>query len=198
MGKALVSTYVAANAQSLRLDCAHDVILDIDSQFTMEGCHCDKMSAQCTCDLYAIPLRCMFPASSNKPPTISRLDSERQCKGEAEMAQVDWLIRCLPDLKKSSSMASFVTSGDIDAVYIHMFMIALWWPRDLTTRKFVHQVLVILQKPKHLLDVYNITDIVEFLESVHGGDESIGVKVSLGLCLGGNDFLPKIPWDVTP
>ena len=138
VGKALASTYVTANAHSLRLDRAHYVILDIDSQFTMEGCHWDKMSAQCTFDVYAIPLRCMFPASGNKPPPISHIDGERhQCKGEAGMAQVDWLTRSLAELKKSSSMASFVTSDDIDAVYKHMCMVVLWWPRD-PTRTFVH------------------------------------------------------------
>ena len=105
------------------------------------------------------------------------------------MSQVDWLIDSVSDLKEGQSVVSIVSSGDIDSVLIHLFAMSYMWPRY-PNGKFVHDVYVILEKPGKLFDVYNITSMIEVLE---GGfnKKHIGMKVSMTLCLGGNDFLPK-------
>ena len=105
------------------------------------------------------------------------------------MAQVDWFVDCLADLSHGGAIASMVSSGDIDAVPIHMFSISYIWPRS-EDGSFIHPVYVILQKPGGLMDVYCITSILETLEKWYE-DRLVGMKVAMGLCLGGNDFLPK-------
>ena len=49
-------------------------------------------------------------------------------KGEAEMAQVDWLVECVDDLSEGDAVLSVVSSGDIDAVVIHLFVLSYMWP----------------------------------------------------------------------
>ena len=39
-------------------------------------------------------------------------------KGEAGMAQSDWLQITIPKLKEKDAVLSYVTSGDIDAIHI--------------------------------------------------------------------------------
>jgi hypothetical protein len=51
---------------------------------------------------------------------------------------------------------------------------------------------VFLQKSSAATDVYHITSIIEKLETANPEDKYIAVKVALGLCLGGNDFIPKL------
>ena len=55
---------------------------------------------------------------------------------------------------------------------------------------FQYPVYVILHKPSGT-QAYNITGIVEFLEKFDV-DHTIAQKVALGLCAGGNDFIPKM------
>lgn len=50
--------------------------------------------------------------------------SEKRRKGEAEMAQVDWLLSSIPDLQHGDWIGSIVSSGDIDAVVIHSFALS--------------------------------------------------------------------------
>jgi hypothetical protein len=92
-------------------------------------------------------------------------------------------------LKPGEVVTNIVTSGDIDSVVIFLFVVARLWPRneDMT---FKNPLFVLLQKPSGT-DVYNITAMVEVLEKKYG-DKNAAVKIALILCLGGNDYLPKL------
>ena len=70
-----------------------------------------------------------------------------------------------------------------------MFTLSFTWPRD-ESGKFITPVFVILQKPGQKIDIYNITSLLEMLEE--GLNERyVGAKIAAGLCIGGNDFVPK-------
>ena len=99
------------------------------------------------------------------------------------------MIQCAASLSPGDVCASIVSSGDIDAVLLHLFAISHLWPRN-EGGFFKNPVHVILKKPNHLYDIYNITTILELLEH-KTSDKYIGIKVAVGLNLGGNDFLPK-------
>ena len=189
VGKSAMSTYLAENVHQFNIK--QNLVLDIDSEYKVGGCVCDRENEICTCNTYAIPLRCKFSNSGEKE--LSQLDEIHQRKGEAEMAQVDWLLSAASELKAGASAVSIVTSGDIDAVVIHMFALAMNWPRHVD-RSFCFPVYVILQKPGGIIDIYNVTRILEVLEQSHGGDITIGGKVAIGLCMGGNDFIPKFQY----
>ncbi|CAG2250908.1 PCF11 [Mytilus edulis] len=90
---------------------------------------------------------------------------------------------------KKEQHASILTSGDIDAVTIHMFALCHLWPRN-DDNTYKHPVYIILQKPGSTMDVYNVTAILQLLER-RWNDRYIGIKIAIFLCLGGNDFLPK-------
>jgi hypothetical protein len=190
-GKTLISTYVAKNVDKIVLN--KDLVLDIDSEYYTEDCTCspDQLDkCQCTTK-YAVPIRCKF--SHNKGIlNVEKLCSIQQRKGEAEMAQVDWLTSFQNEgnLKEGDSAASIVTSGDIDSVVIHLYFVSQRWPRN-NNKKFIHPVFVILQKPSGA-DVYNITAIIETIESKYPEDEFIAPKLAMLLCIGGNDFIPKL------
>ena len=68
--------------------------------------------------------------SPNEPPKLIVLNDIRQIKGEAELAQIDWLMHYDTLLNGTESAVSFVSSGVIDAVQLHMFAIASHWPRS--------------------------------------------------------------------
>ena len=106
------------------------------------------------------------------------------------MAVVDWLIECQGHLTPGQAAVSMVSSGDIDAVYIHLYVISRLWNRD-STGQFLNPVYVVLQKPGGKLDIYNITGMLSVIERNYGGT-STGTLLSLGLCIGGNDFIPKL------
>jgi hypothetical protein len=76
---------------------------------------------------------------------------------------VDWLIQCAVSLSPGNACTSIVSSGDIDAVLLHLFAISHLWPRN-EGGFFKYPVHVILKKPNHLYDIYNITTILELLE----------------------------------
>ncbi|CAC5423937.1 unnamed protein product [Mytilus coruscus] len=84
---------------------------------------------------------------------------------------------------------SIVTSGDIDAVVIHLFALSRLWLRK-DDRTFKIPVYVFLQKPGKIFDLYCITPILEVLEK-QLQDKHIGNNFALALCLEGNDFIPK-------
>ena len=48
------------------------------------------------------------------------------------MALLDWLISAKDDIKEGEAVVSVVTSGDVDAVYTHMFVVSKYWPRTVT------------------------------------------------------------------
>ena len=188
-GKTLITTYLAKNVDKLCLK--EDILLDIDSELYIENCSCVLLDKKCDCtEKFAVPIRCSFKESG-------MIHCEKlgmmQRKGEAEMAQVDWLARCEQedDLQPGDSVVSIVTSGDIDAVVIHMFYISQHWPR--IDGKFPNPVYVILQKPSGST-IYNITGMIEVLEKQYPNDSFIGAKLSMVLCIGGNDFIPKMNW----
>ena len=184
-GKCMISNFLAANVEKINIK--KDLVLDIDSELHRGGCLCTENVTPCTCAIYAVPLRCIF----SKDGFVSKelMHAVKQCKGEAELAQVDWLLESIPELERGKAVVSFVSSGDIDAVVIHLFAISLHWPRN-EDGKFVHPVYVVLQKHAKSVDFYDVTGILETLEEKFE-DLHIGVKVAVGLCMGGNDFVPK-------
>ncbi|CAC5386649.1 unnamed protein product [Mytilus coruscus] len=134
------------------------------------------LGVQCHCQKYTTPIRYTFdhsPLSRNK---IEKLPCIKQCKGEAEMAQVDWLVEYVSDMEEGTACVSIVTPGDIDAVTIHKFAICHLWPRN-DNSSFKHSVYIILQKPGSTMDTYNITAISELLEK-RWNDKYIGIKIA--------------------
>ena len=187
VGKISIGNYLAQHAGSIKMD--HDLILDIDSELIMHPCECEARSmARCVCPelkkSFCTPMRYMFHTDGKTEK--HKLESIIQRKGEAEMSQVDWLIQCLPDLKPGDAVLSFVTSGDIDALPLHLFALSHLWPRD-ATGKFSIPVYVHLQNPGA---VYNITRMIELLE-FYFQEKYFAMKIALALCAGGNDFIPK-------
>lgn len=185
-GKSLISTYLAANISQLQLKT--NLTLVLDSELHLKGCVCQEASASCRCNLYTVPLECQFTKRSGLE-TTTPMETIQQRKGEAEMAQVDWTVSMATELGEGEAVLSIVTSGDIDAVPIHMFVLSQYWPRN-PDGTFTHACYVLLQKPHKRVDLYNITYILEVMEKATD-DKHIGVKIAMGLCLGGNDFIPK-------
>lgn len=182
-GKSIISTYLAKKISDLTLKRNINII--IDSELILRGCEC-RGKHPCDCPIYTTPIEALF-TFENGYIDKKILDHILQRKGEAEMAQVDWLFDCLSELNDGDAILSVVTSGDIDAVIIHMFALSYKWPRN-TDGKYKFPVYVLLQKPSP--DLYNITSLLECLEAQFKNREA-GRRISLGLCLGGNDFLPK-------
>ena len=104
------------------------------------------------------------------------------------MAQLDWLVSAREDLTEGEAVASIVTSGDIDAIYVHMFVQSKVWPRY-SNRTFKNSAFVILQKKNTLIDIYNVTKMLEVLERSFT-DPDIRMKLAIAICVGGNDFIP--------
>ena len=91
-----------------------------------------------------------------------------QRKGEAEIAQADWLPNVAQELEEDESVICYVTSGDIDTLPIHMLAVALFWPRfpNQTFKKDVY--LILKQSGKHTKPdkcIYVVTKIIEPLEN---------------------------------
>ena len=162
-GKSLIGTYLARHADQFSVK--HNVIIDIDSEHVIGGCNREKQSAGCKCNTYAIPIRCHFTKQDGFVRK-EELQNVKQRKGEAELAQVDWL-----------------SSGDIDAVLIHLFSLSFLLQRD-EQNNFINPIYIILQKPSGKNDVYNITTIIRTLEKQYQ-DRYIAIKMALGLCVGG-------------
>ena len=93
-------------------------------------------------------------------------------------------------LRQEQVAVNLISSGDIDAIYIHLFAVSRLWKRD-DKHQFINHVYVILQKPGGKLDIYNITGMLTLFEKYYC-DISIGATLSIGLCVGGNDFIPKL------
>ena len=181
-GKMLMSTYLPSCAH--RLSIKQDLNIIFDSELHMEGCSCSN--SVCMCEKYTVPLQCKFDSTGLK--SKKRLETVKQRKGEAEMAVVDWLLHLQPVLRDNEATVSVISSGDIDAVVIHIFALSLFWPRDQNGR-FLHKAYVQLCKRAYF-DLYDITTIIELLEEAFQ-EPFIGVKLAICLCAGGNDFIPK-------
>lgn len=177
-GRKTISTCLAANVSSL--DIKGNIVLVIDSELTIES------EAGSDCQPFSVPIKCLFNKDAFQ--STMPLKNIHQRKGEAEMAQLDWLLEVLPGLQPGEGVLCFVTSGDIDVVVIHLFTVSNLWPRY-PEGNFVHPVHVVLQKAKSVTDVYNIIAITRRLEASLG--EHAGVRVAAILSMGGNDFLRK-------
>ena len=185
-GKVMISSYLADKAY--RLDIRRDLELVIDSGLKILDCSCTPELCHTSCKKYAVPLRCLFSADKGFVKSDD-IQDVKQRKGEGEMSQLDWLISSSESLAPGRSAVSIVSSGDIDAVVLHLLTVSLRWPRD-STGEFCNPVYVILCKPGERFDIYCITSILNTLEKATE-DSHIGVKVAIGLCIGGNDFLPR-------
>ena len=118
----------------------------------------------------------------------TRVMSEiRQSKGEAECAQIDWVIEMSKSAKKGDVILSLVSSADIDAVVLHLFAMSIHLPRD-QDGQFLQEVFVVLKKTT-VKDINNITKIIQTLENCFKC--RVVPTIATGLCVAGNDFLPK-------
>ena len=180
-GKIFISTYLAANVSKLQIN--RPLTLDIESEFCLVDCECNQL--RCSCEkAFAAPLSANFNIHGFQHEQV--LHHIHQRKGEAEMSQVDWLPEYVADLKKGDAIMALVTSGDIDAVVIHLFALAHMWHKE-EDGSYTHPVYVYLQRPG---DLFDITGILTLMEK-HFEDPDIGMKVSVVLSMGGNDFIPK-------
>ena len=185
IGKKLVSTYVAKNITDLKLNGNVSVI--VDSEFiTKKDCDCP---GACACADYCVPIIYETNFEPFRCNTTQALDV-RQRKGEAEMAVADWLVHFQSELEDGDAVVCFVTSGDIDAVYIHLDVVSRLWAKN-EANKYKFPVYVILQKQAGKVDVYNITSLLSLFEE-HYKDPAIGSKLAYTICIGGNDFVPKL------
>ena len=131
----------------------------IGSELIIEKCQCTGL---CSCKPPATPISKTF--HHNQPPEkYTRVSNIIHCKGEAEMARVDWLIQKAENLKPGQAAVSIVTSGDIDSVYIHLLALSLYWPMD-AEGKFCNPVYILLPKPESKKDVFNATLMLELFE----------------------------------
>ena len=189
-GKKLASSFLAAHIEYLEIQ--KNCIVDVDSEYILSRCICKEQYQHCTksCKQYAIPVRIYFENDGKQKRKIE-LQNVKQRKGEAELAQADWLLYVIPELDENDAVLSFVTSGDIDTLPIHLLAVSNFWPR-LPNRKFKNQVYLLLKKPGKDIkpDIFCVTKIVERLEEQYR-NQDIAVIVALALSLGGNDFIPK-------
>ncbi|CAG2232637.1 unnamed protein product [Mytilus edulis] len=77
-------------------------------------------------------------------PDHFKAATHQQRKGEAEMAQIDWLLGEQSKLSPSMSACSILTSGDIGAIPIHLYSLSKKWPQ--VNGRYSHTVSVTLQK----------------------------------------------------
>ena len=181
--KKLVSTYLAQNITKLSFPWNLEVVIDSVLHLT-----CKCKDDPCVCQRFCTPVKCHY---TGKTTNVGLLDHIVQRKGEAEMALLDWLVSVRSDLTEGEAVASIVTSGDIDAIYVHMFVLSKVWPRY-SNRTFKNSAFVILQKKNTLIDIYNVTKMLEVLERSFT-DPDIRMKLATAICMGGNDFIPTCP-----
>lgn len=159
----------------------------IDSEFiTKKDCDCTDA---CECTDYCVPIMYETNIEPVRSHTTQTLDV-KQRKGEAEMAVADWLVYLQHEMEDGDSLVCLVTSGDIDAVYIHLDVVSRLWARD-EANKYKFPVYVVLQKKEGKVDIYNITSVLTLFED-NFKDDKIGSKLAYTLCIGGNDFVQKL------
>ena len=187
LGKRAMTTYPASKLSEIKVPAGTSLI--VDSEFVMvEKCVCSKelSNTECTCSKYAVPL-CLRCSSDDICEAV-QLNEIQQRKGEAEMAMADWVVEMSGSMKEGCSLISIVTSGDIDALIIHLYVIGRLWPRR-KDGTFQNTVFLMLEKPHNKQDIYNITALVTLLESRFG--EQASLKIASLLTFGGNDYIPK-------
>ncbi|ESO90207.1 hypothetical protein LOTGIDRAFT_164522 [Lottia gigantea] len=156
-GKKVISTYLTRHMDQLQIK--KNLEIDIDSELYVSDC-----------STFTTPIRC-FDSATNGFLSNKKLTSIKQSKGEAEMSQIDWLWEYASDLSPGDVCVSMVTSGDIDAVVLHLFFASWKWKRNKNGR-FINPIYVLLHKPAGMFDIYNITGLLETFES---STEDIGI-----------------------
>ena len=122
-GKKLASSFLAANINEIKLD--RTCTVDIDSEFLLSECLCtDKLHHEKTpCKQHAVPVQAVFGEDGGHIE-MKKLTTIRQRKGEAELASSDWLPFIFPELDEDDAVLGYVTSGDNDALSIHILAVA--------------------------------------------------------------------------
>lgn len=169
------------------MDIKADITLNVDSEAVFSKCKCEDPK-DCNCLLYTIPIRAHFSKENGfDRHDIVNTSNIEQRKGEAEMAQVDWLKDAQHQLKEGDGIVNYVTSADIDTIVIHFFALSLFWPRK-SDNTFKYPVYVWLQKNKP--EIYDITSIIEVIEN-RFKYKYVGALLAILLSMGGNDYLPN-------
>ena len=120
-GKRLVSTYLSKHIYKVNIGANFTV--DIDSELHLKICDCSE-GQPCDCKTYAIPKRVV--TGENGEFQTEFLEAVHQMKGEAEMSQQNWIYKMKDTIVEGDSILSYVTSGDIDAVCIHLLALSNW------------------------------------------------------------------------
>ena len=184
-GKVVASTFISKNVHKLSIRRPLQLVLD--SEHHLVSCTCaNPQESLCTCNYHAVPILATF--DSDGLASTEKLSSIKQRKGEAECAQLDWIVYYAASLVPGEVMLSIVTSADIDSVVLHLFALSDHFPRN-ENGTFKNDVYVMLQKTGHF-DLYNITGMLMVLEKAFHS-RAIGKNLAMILCLGGNDFIPK-------
>ncbi|KAL3858945.1 hypothetical protein ACJMK2_009194 [Sinanodonta woodiana] len=173
----MISNFMAGHVKELRI--MKDTVLDIDSEYYLSPCACDTPAhhKEIPCKQFAIPIRSHF--ASDKGYVYSEKLDIKQNKGEAGLAQADWLCYIATGLKEGENVVSYVSSGDIDSIPIHILAISLYLPRK-DDGNFKNNVYVVIKKPGSAgkLDIYSITGIVSSIEMRYNEDEMAVVCLS--------------------
>ena len=184
-GKVVASTFISKNVHKLSIRRPLQLVLD--SEHDLVACSCENTEQNsCTCDHHAKPILATF--DNDGLSSTETLSGIKQRKGEAECAQLDWIVHYASCLSPGEVMLSIVTSADIDSVVLHLFALSDQFPRN-ENGTFKNDAYVMLQKTGHF-DLYNITGMLMVLEKAFHS-RTIGKKLAMILCLGGNDFIPK-------
>ena len=122
LGKRLISNYLARRVSSLNLKIKDNLILDVDSELVTKTMPCLNYEGACACPEipFTVPVRAVFRKDTGFLKQYL-LEDIKQRKGEAELAQVDWLSAFCQHPEEDEAFLSIVTSGDIDSIIIHLF-----------------------------------------------------------------------------
>ncbi|KAL3880306.1 hypothetical protein ACJMK2_032554 [Sinanodonta woodiana] len=175
----MISNFMAGHVKEHQI--MKDIVLDIDSEYYLSPCKCDTpaLHKKIPCKQFDIPIRSHF--ASDKGYVCSEKLDIKQNKGEAELAQADWLCYIATGIK-GENVVSYVSSGDIDSIPIHILAISLYLLRK-DDGNFKNNVYVVIKKP-------GSTDKLDYLQ--HHMNHKIAVVLSFSLSLGVNDFIPKL------
>ena len=72
------------------------------------------------------------------------------------MSQADWLVELKDEMVDGECAIALVTSGDIDAVPIHLVAVSRHWPRK-DDGSFIWPLYIVLQKSNGRMDIFQIT-----------------------------------------
>ena len=97
IGKRLISNYLARNVNKLNIK--HDLLFDVDSELITRTQSCSSGSSSLDRP-YTVPIRAVFKRNTGFSHQLF-LEHIRQRKGEAEMAQVDWLFDIIAELEQN-------------------------------------------------------------------------------------------------